>query len=109
MPRFNSNRRAFSLIEILAAVMIAATVATIAVTQLRTPGDTAHARSCQLSRQTVQNETNRYVDITGSMPSSDLRQLTSAQHWDGPLPTCPVTGDAFTLDRSGNVNCTSHP
>ncbi|TWU57761.1 type II secretion system protein [Rubripirellula reticaptiva] len=109
MPRFNNNRRAFSLIEILAAVMIAATVATIAVTQFRTPGDTAHWRSCQLSRQTVQNEANRYIDITGSLPSSDLRQLSSSQYWDGPLPTCPVTGTAFTLDRSGNINCKSHP
>ncbi len=101
-------RRAFSLIELLTAVMIAAIVATIAVTQFRTPGETAHARSCELIRQTIQNEVDRYTGATGSLPSPDMRQLTATEHWGGPLPPCPVTGDPLTLDRSGLVVCATH-
>ncbi|TWU56826.1 hypothetical protein Poly51_27430 [Rubripirellula tenax] len=108
MPVSRSPRRAFSLVELLAAVMIAAIVATIAISQYRTPGDTAHSRSCELCRETVQTEVRRFTDTTSSSPSSDLRQLTSTEYWGGPLPTCPVTGNAFQLDRSGTVVCSTH-
>ncbi|QDT07671.1 hypothetical protein K227x_60990 [Rubripirellula lacrimiformis] len=108
-PLARNHRRGFSLIEILAALMIAATVATIAVTQFRTPGDTAHSRSCELGRQILQNEVQRHVDTTGSLPATDMRQLTTAEYWGTTLPACPVTGNAYTLDRSGNVTCATHP
>lgn len=103
-----SHRRAFSLIEIMAAVTIAAGLAALAITQLRRPGDLAHANACSLCRETLQNEVGRYFDQTGTSPSTNLRELTSAQYWNGPLPTCPSTGRALTLDRNGRIDCPVH-
>ncbi len=105
----SESRFGFSLIEILAAVIIAATIATIAITQFRTPGDIAHARGCELTRETVQSEVMRYIDESGSAPSSDLRQLTGTEYWNGALPTCPSTGQSLQLDRTGKVVCPVHP
>lgn len=101
-------RSGFSLIEVLAAVMIAAGLATIAVSQLRRPGDLAHSQACELCRETLQNEVGRYVNETGTSPSSNLQELTAAGHWNGPLPTCPSTGRPLTLDRTGTIDCPVH-
>lgn len=107
--RGDSRRFGFSLIEVLAAVMIAATVATIAISQFRPHGDRGHNGACQLNCQTIQVEVDRYVDVVGSLPSSDLRQLTAPEHWGSPIPNCPASGSALGIDRDGQVTCPSHP
>lgn len=101
-------RSGFSLIEVLAAVMIAAGLAAIAVSQLRRPGDLAHGQACELCRETLQNEVGRFTNENGRPPSNNLRELTSPGFWNGPLPACPSTGRPFTLDRTGIVDCPVH-
>lgn len=101
--------KGFSLIEILAAVMIAAAIATIAISQFRVHGDTGYARSCLMTRETIQSEVDRYVAINGSSPSADLSELTRRDYWGSPIPNCPATGTPLQVDRSGRVICRNHP
>lgn len=98
----------FSLIELLAAIIIAATVAVVGISHLREPSESGKQRSCELTRQTLQNEVQRFKESTGALPSTDLRQLNSPEYWGTDLPTCPVTGEKFRLGRDGRIECPTH-
>jgi prepilin-type N-terminal cleavage/methylation domain-containing protein len=102
------NRNAFSLLEIIAALVIASTVAVVGIQYLRPSGDTGKQRSCDLTREMLQNDTQRYSEYVGSMPSADLNELAFPQYSGAVLPTCPVTGQAYGLDKDDNVVCPTH-
>ena len=61
-----------------------------------------------MTRQLLQNDAQRYVESTGRMPRSDLRELQTDQFSGGVLPTCPVTGQSYRLSRTGTVGCPTH-
>ena len=102
------QRNAFSLLEIIAALVIAATVAIVGIQYLRPAGDTGKQRSCDLTREIVQNDAQRYFEFNGSMPGTDLKELASPEYSGAVLPTCPVTGQAYRLDKDNNVVCPTH-
>ncbi|WP_372722968.1 competence type IV pilus major pilin ComGC [Novipirellula sp.] len=104
-----SPRKGFTLIEVMAVLIISATVAIIGIRHLQQPGDLAHDRSCQLARELLQHYVQAYIDDTGSAPSSSMREIATDVYAGRTLPTCPVTGRAFQLDRNGRVRCADHP
>ncbi len=97
-----------TLMELLAALIIAATVAAVSIQYLRPPSETGKQRSCDLTRAMLQNDAQRYFDTTGVMPRTDLRELATAEYAGVVVPTCPVTGEAYRLDRNGIVGCPTH-
>ena len=97
-----------SLIEVLAALVIAATVAALGVQYLRPAGETGKQRTCDMTREILQTDARRFTESTGRVPSSDLRELRTPQYSGTVLPTCPVTGQSYLLDRSGIVTCPTH-
>lgn len=103
-----STRSGFSLLEIMATIIIAATVAMIGVQYLRPSGDNGKQRSCDLTRELLQNDLQRYLEATGMLPSANLNELISDQYSGMVLPTCPVTGQSFSMDNSGVVGCPTH-
>ncbi|MEM8671939.1 MAG: prepilin-type N-terminal cleavage/methylation domain-containing protein [Planctomycetota bacterium] len=98
----------FSLVEVIAAVIIAATVAAIGVAYLKPAGDRSHQRSCDLVRQTLQNDADRYFQSTGRRVSRNLRQLRSPSFSGNPLPRCPVTDRRYRRNGQGVVYCPVH-
>ena len=60
-----------------------------------------------MTRQLLQNDAQRYVESTGRMPRSDLRELQTDQLSGSALPTCPV-GQSYRLSRTGTVGCPTH-
>lgn len=102
------QRNAFSLLEIIAALVIAATVAVAGIQFLRPAGDSGKQRSCDLTRETLQNDLQRYFDSTGSVPGAHLNELVSPQYSGAVLPTCPVTGESYGLDKGNNIVCPAH-
>lgn len=97
-----------TLLELVAALTIAASVAALGIHYLKPTGAVAHQRSCDLTRELLQNDCERYFDINGRFPRIDLRELQSSEFSGDPLPRCPSTGERYQLNRSGRVECPSH-
>lgn len=104
----HSRRCGMSLIEILAALIIAATVATLGIQYLRPAGATGKQRSCDMTREVLQVDVRRHSELTGNLPSQDLREIASGPYASTGLPNCPVSGQDYRLDRSGTVICPVH-
>lgn len=64
------HRRAsgMSLIELLAALMIAAAVSALGVHYLRPTGESSKQRSCDLTRALLQNDAQRFLEANGRLP-----------------------------------------
>lgn len=104
----SSRRAGTSFIEVLAAIIIAATVAALGVQFLRPAGGTGQQRGCDLNREVLQLHTKRFIEATGQTPARDLRELQTTRYYGTELPPCPVTGQSYYLDRSGIVSCPTH-
>lgn len=102
------RRNGMSLIELMAAIIIAGTIAAVSIQYLRPASETGKQRSCDLIRETLQSHARRFNERTGQVPSSNLSQLQSTEYYGPVLPTCPITGDSYRLDRSGVVTCPTH-
>jgi len=102
------SRCGFSLIEIIVALIVISSVAVIGIRSLRPAGQGAQQSSCDLTRELLQNDVQRYVEATGVLPRADLSELVSPEYSGLVLPTCPATGQAYRLDRNGVVGCPAH-
>ena len=106
--RVRRRRNAFTLLEIIAAVVLISVVGFLGIRHVRTAGTGGQERSCELTRKMLQNEVDRYQRLNRTLPSADLREITTAEYWNASLPTCPVSGNPMTLDSNGNVVCDTH-
>jgi type II secretory pathway component PulJ len=97
-----------TLIEVMAALIIAAAVSAIGIQYLRPAGETSQQRSCDMMRELLQNDAQRYMTTKGKLPSSDLRELRTVEYAGAVLPTCPVTGEAYSRNRTGIIGCPTH-
>ncbi len=104
----SGERAGVSLLEVVAALMIAATVAVMSITYLRKPGITANQRSCDLTRKVLQADTQRYLDTTGALPNAQLLELATPEYTGAVLPKCPITGESYRLGGGGIVECPTH-
>lgn len=100
-------RSAFSLLEVIFAIVLATSVAVIGIRHLQTPGTTARDRSCDMRREVLQAHLDRYTDAVGRTTSRDLRELAVDAYAGNPMPTCPADGTAYTNER-GVVICPTH-
>ena len=105
---FRRSRNGFSLIEIIAAVVLVSVVGFLGIRHVRVAGTGGQDRACELTREMLQNEVDRYQRLNRELPSADLRELKTAEYWNAPLPTCPVSGNPMTIDRNGDVVCGTH-
>ena len=101
-------RIGLTLIEVMAALIVAATVAAISLQYLRPAGEASKQRSCDMTRAMLQNDARRYTETTGRMPSTDLRELETAAFAGPRMPTCPVTGERYRRNGAGVVVCPTH-
>jgi prepilin-type N-terminal cleavage/methylation domain-containing protein len=102
-----SRRNAFTLLEIMLAVIIVATVATLGIAHVRKPAADAHQNACNVHRELLQGLATRYTEEQDAAPSRDLRELVGLDYLNGTLPRCPSTAQAYEL-RSGVVACPTH-
>lgn len=100
--------RGFTLLEVIAAVVIAASLALLSIHHLRGPSETGKQRSCAMNCQRLQESCDRYVETNALPPSRDLRELASDQYIGNELPVCPSDGRPYQLDDKGTVICPHH-
>jgi prepilin-type N-terminal cleavage/methylation domain-containing protein len=103
------SRQAMTLIEIIAAVALISIVGFLGMRHVQTAGTGGQNRACELNRQMLQNEVDRYQRLNRTLPSSDLRELVTPEYLDAAIPVCPVSGSVMRIDRNGDVVCPTHP
>jgi len=89
--------RAFSLLEIILVVVIISTVAAVSLQYFRPTGEAVQQRSCDVTRQLLQNYADRYFSAAGSWPSRDLNEIATATLAGGELPPCPCDGSKYEM------------
>lgn len=105
------RRHAFSLLELLAVVTILGIIAAIIVPRVTTSAAFAKEKTCRHNCAHIASAVERYRESTGVWPSADLNEVDGALDYfpDG-LPTCPVSGAAYTLDTAGDLyRVNGHP
>lgn len=107
LRQYSSHRPAFTLLEIMLAVIIVATVSALGIAHVRKPAIGAHQNACNMHRELLQGHVDRYTATQDAAPSRDLRELVGADYIAGALPRCPSTAKAYEL-RGGIVSCPTH-
>jgi prepilin-type N-terminal cleavage/methylation domain-containing protein len=99
MYRVQSSRAAFSLMELLAVVVILGVIAAVVLPRVSSGSDKAKEKTCIHNRSEINITVERYYLHTGSWPANDLSDIgADANYFPDGLPTCPVTGAPYRLD-----------
>ena len=78
-----------SLIELLAALMIAAAVSALGVHYLRPTGESSKQRSCDLTRALLQNDAQRFLEANGRLPRAICRNFARQSMPEPRFPPAP--------------------
>lgn len=97
--RTRRARPGFSLMELLAVVVILGIIAALIVPRVSTSGDTAKTKTCVHNRAEINITVEQYYMNTGSWPASDLSDIAvDTSYFPDGLPTCPQSGAAYRID-----------
>lgn len=92
-------RAAFTLMELLAVVIILGILAALILPRVTTGTDTAKVKTCVHNRTEINITVEQYFMNTGAWPADDLSDIGADTNYfpDG-LPTCPVSGAPYRID-----------
>jgi len=95
----DTNRLAFSLMELIAVVVILGILAAVVLPRVSSGTDAAKEKTCYHNRAEINITVEQYYLHTGSWPANDLSDIAADPNYfpDG-LPTCPTSGAAYRLD-----------
>lgn len=99
-----TRRSAFSLLELLAVVIILGVIAAIVIPRISYSSVTAKQNACFQNKAEINSAVERYYFDNGALPAG-TGDLT-AYFPDG-IPVCPVSGNAYSLDAA-TKRVTSH-
>ena len=91
------KRSGFSLLELLAVVTILGIIALVVIPRISASSTTAKENSCFQNKAEVNAAVERYFFTNGSLPA-DVDALNTATYFPDGIPTCPVSGNAYTLN-----------
>jgi prepilin-type N-terminal cleavage/methylation domain-containing protein len=94
-----SRRLGFSLMELLAVVIIIGVIAALIVPRVISNSDVAKTKSCQHNCTEINIAVEQYYIHNGAWPANDLSDIgADANYFPDGLPACPVSGNAYQLD-----------
>jgi prepilin-type N-terminal cleavage/methylation domain-containing protein len=97
---FSHRRTAFSLLELIAVVIIVGIMATLILPRAVAARDEAAEKACAHNRMLINSAVERFAVTTGSDPA-DLSVLASdPDYFPEGIPVCPVSGHAYTLNTT---------
>lgn len=107
-----TSRAGFSLLELLAVVTILGIIALVVIPRISASSATARENACFQNKSEINAAVERYFFENGSLPNS-IADLNTATYFPDGIPTCPVSGTAYTLDattkRVSGHTSGSHP
>ncbi len=92
-----SCRRAFSLLELIAVVVIIGIMATLILPRAVNARNQAAEKSCFHNRMLINSAAERYAVTTGSDPANIGVLANDPNYFPEGVPVCPVSGNAYTL------------
>ncbi len=97
-------KRGFSLVELLAVVLVLAVLAAVAIPLYISQRKSAAARSCKANIAAIAAAESAWALREGAYTTT-IADLVGAQEGLAKTPTCPLDGDAYTLatDADGNL------
>jgi general secretion pathway protein G len=92
-------RAAFSLMELLAVVVILGIIAALIVPRVSTGTDNAKVKSCLHNRTEINITVEQYYLHMGTWPANDLSDIAAdPNYFPEGLPACPCTGTPYRID-----------
>ncbi len=92
----NSQRYEFSLLELLAVVVILGIIAMVVIPRINFSAATARENSCFQNKAEINAAVERYFFDNGTLPT--VAQIDDPAYFPDGLPVCPETGAAYALD-----------
>jgi general secretion pathway protein G len=95
------SRRGFSLMELLAVVVILGIIAAIIVPRVAVSSDTAKTKVNSHNKATINSAVERWYVEKGAWPATNLSDIKAdLNYFPSGLPTNPVDGSAYTLNTT---------
>jgi type II secretory pathway pseudopilin PulG len=94
----HTRRVAFSLLELIAVVIIIGIIATLILPRASAARNEAAEKACYHDRMLINSAIERYAVTNGADPA-DLSVLANdVNYFPEGIPVCPVSGHAYTMD-----------
>ena len=101
---------AFSLMELMAALVILGILAAVIVPRLATQQVSAKKSGCYANKGDIELQVKLWKRNKSSYPAANLSDIgADASYFPGGLPVCPVDGTAYTINTTtGRVTGHTH-
>ncbi|MBN1851763.1 MAG: type II secretion system protein [Pirellulales bacterium] len=98
------SRRAYSLLEMLAVVMILGIVAALVLPRFTGSNREADRNACYTIQGNIEIQVQLWRRHHGSWPASDLNDIgADPMYFPEGIPRCPVDGSSYTIDAEGMI------
>jgi prepilin-type N-terminal cleavage/methylation domain-containing protein len=99
--QFANRRRGFSLLELLTVVVILGLLAAIILPRISSSRSEAAEKACYHNRLLINSAIEKFALDTGNYPTG-LSDLNVPNYFPDSIPTCPVSGHAYTINGGTN-------
>jgi prepilin-type N-terminal cleavage/methylation domain-containing protein len=89
---------AFSLLELIAVVVILGIIATLILPRASAARNEAAEKACYHNRMLINSAVERYAVSTGSNPPDLATLANDPDYFPQGIPVCPVSGNAYSLN-----------
>ena len=93
------SRSGFSLLELLAVLVLIGILVTIGITRITKSADAAKTKSCAHNRTQINSALERFAVTNGAFATS-IGDVGTVDYFPGGIPTCPVDESAYTLNAT---------
>jgi general secretion pathway protein G len=101
MRLFPSGRPAFSLMELMAVVVIIGALAALLVPRAVAARREAAEKACYHNRALINSAIERYAVEHNHYPA-DLSTLNEPEYFPEGIPSCPISNHAYAIDGASN-------
>lgn len=92
---------AFSLMELMAALVIIGILATVIVPRLSGHQDSAKKSGCYANKGDIELQAKLWRRNKGTYPLANLSDIgADTTYFPGGLPVCPVDGTSYTINTT---------
>ena len=103
MKKTQRKRSGFTLIEILAVVVILGILAGVVVPRVLASSATAKTNACYQNKAVINTAVEKFYFDSGTWPLAALTDIgTDVNYFPDGIPVCPVDSTAYALDTVSN-------